>query len=198
VLQFILKEAGLTAKDVTMIPVGSGQSALAAMKNKEIDALMYHDTGFVNFEANGIEFKMYTSPKLDAGYAGVGVWAMEDSYRKKRDQFVRFLRAYTKSLAYAVRDPEGATKAFGRLHPEVAKNPKLEEAMWRERIKIMPVVGPGGVSEWGRLKDEKIAFDNLLEVQLLAGLIKAKPPLDALFTPELLADVNKVDLKKLP
>lgn len=198
VLQFLLKEAGLTQKDVTLIPVGSGQSALAAMKNKEIDALMYHDTGFVNFEANGIQFNMYSSPKLDAGYAGIGVWALESAYKGKRDLFVRFLRAYTKSLAYAARDPEGATRAFGRLHPEVAKNPKLEEAMWRERMKIMPVVGPGGVSEWGRLKDEKTAFENLLEVQMLSGLIKTKPPLDALFTSELIKDVNKVDLSKLP
>jgi ABC-type nitrate/sulfonate/bicarbonate transport system substrate-binding protein len=198
VLKFILKEVGLSERDVTLIPIGSGQSALAAMKNHEIDALMYHDTGFVNFEANGIKFNMYKSPKLDAGYAGVGVWALEDRYKKDRDLFVRFLRGYTKSLAYAVKDPAGATAAFGKLHPEVAKNPKLEEAMWRERMKLMPTVGPGGVKGWGYIRNEKVAWDNLFEVQLLAGLIKSKPPIDKLFTPELLDDVNKVDLSKLP
>jgi NitT/TauT family transport system substrate-binding protein len=193
VLQYFLKEAGLALTDTTLVPLGLGSAAIAAIKKGEVDALMYHDTAFPMFAANGVEFTLYSSPKLQQGYAGQGIYALEKTLTGKRAAVEAFLRGLTKSLAYATKDPVGATRAFGQLHPEAAKNAKLEEAAWRERMKIIPVAAPG---QWGAM--DRLAWENLLEVLLLAGVVKDKPPIEKLYTSDFLKAANQVDLTKLP
>jgi len=194
VLQYMLKEAGLTMNDVTLVPLGLGSAAVAAIKNGEVQSLSYHDTAFPLFAANGVEFtQLYVSPKLQQGYAGQGIYAQERTLASKRAAVEGFLRGLTKSLAYASKDPTGATRAFGQLYPEVARNPKLEEAAWRERMKIIPVAAPG---QWGAM--DRTAWENLLDVLLVGGVIKDKPPVDKLYTTDFLKAANQVDLTKLP
>jgi NitT/TauT family transport system substrate-binding protein len=194
VLQYVLKEAGLGMSDVTLVPLGLGTAAVAAIKKGEVESITYHDTAFPIFAANGVEFtQLYASPKLQQGYAGQGVYGLERTLAAKRAAVEGFLRGLTKSLAYASKDPAGATRAFGQLHPEAAKNPKLEESAWRERMKIIPVAATG---QWGAM--DRTAWENLLEVLLLGGLIKDKPPLDKLYTTDFLKAANQVDLTKLP
>ena len=193
VLQYMMKESGLALTDTTLVPLGLGSAAIAAIKKSEVDALMYHDTAFPIFAANGVEFTLYQSPKLQQGYAGQGIYALEKTLAGKRAVVEGFLRGLTKSLAYATKDPVGATRAFGQLHPEAAKNPKLEEAAWRERMRIIPVAAPG---QWGAM--DRVGWENLLDVLLLAGVIKDKPPLEKLYTTDFLKAANQVDLTKLP
>jgi NitT/TauT family transport system substrate-binding protein len=194
VLQYMLKEAGLAMSDVTMVPLGLGPAAVAAIKKGEVDAVTYHDTAFPIFAASGAEFtQIYASPKLQQGYAGQGIYGLDRTLTGKRAAVEGFLRGLTKSLAYASKDPAGATRAFGLLHPEAAKNPKLEESAWRERMKIIPVAAPG---QWGAI--DRAAWENLLDVLLLGGLIKDKPPVDKLYTTDFLKAANQVDLTKLP
>jgi NitT/TauT family transport system substrate-binding protein len=194
VLQYMLKEAGLTMNDVTLVPLGLGSAAVAAIKKGEVESISYHDTAFPLFAANGVEFsQLFVSPKLQQGYAGQGIYAQERTLAGKRAAVEGFLRGLTKSLAYASKDPAGATRAFGQLVPEVAKNPKLEEAAWRERMKIIPVAAPG---QWGAMN--RTDWENLLDVLVIGGVVKDKPPLEKLYTTDFLKAANQVDLTKLP
>jgi NitT/TauT family transport system substrate-binding protein len=194
VLQYMLKEAGLAMTDVTLVPLGLGTAAVAAIKKGEVEVVTYHDTAFPIFAANGVEFtQLFVSPKLQQGYAGQGIYGLEKTLTSKRATVEGFLRGLTKSLAYATKDPVGATRAFGLLQPEAAKNPKLEEAAWRERMKVIPIAAAGA---WGAM--DRLAWENLLDVLLLAGVIKDKPPLEKLYTTDFLKAANQVDLTKLP
>jgi NitT/TauT family transport system substrate-binding protein len=195
VLSYILKENGLAPADITMVPLGLGPATIAAIKKGEVDTVMYHDTAMANFMANGIELTLYASPKLSTGYAGQGIYGLEKTLTSKRAVVEGFLRGLTKSLAYAAKDPAGATRAFGQLVPEIAKNPELEERLWRERLRIStpPAEARG---QWGFM--DRLAWDNLLDVLLVGGVIKDKPPADKLYTTDFLKAANQVDLTKLP
>lgn len=195
VLQYILKEAGLALSDVTLVPVGVGPAAVAAMKRGEVDAVMFWDTAYVNYMGQGIELSLVSSPKLQQAYAGLAIYAQERTITGRRKALEGFLRGLTKSLAYSTKSPEGATRAFGELHPEIAKNPKLEQAMWEERLKIQ-VLPPAARGQWGYM--DRVHFENLLEVLYLGGLIKEKPPVEKLYTTEFLKAANEVDLSRLP
>jgi NitT/TauT family transport system substrate-binding protein len=194
VLQYVLKEAGLSMSDVTLVPLGLGSAAVAAIKKGEVESVTYHDTAYPIFAANGVEFtQLYSSPRLQQGYAGQGIYGLEKTLTGRRAVVEGFLRGLTKSLAYASKDPAGATRAFGQLHPEAAKNPTLEEAAWRERMKIIPVVPAG---QWGAM--DRAGWENLLDVLLVGGVIKDKPPIEKLYTTDFLKAANQVDLTKLP
>ncbi|MFI4986005.1 MAG: ABC transporter substrate-binding protein [Alphaproteobacteria bacterium] len=195
VLEYILREAGLTLKDTTPVPLGLGPATLAAVKNGEVDALMYHDTAMANFATNGIVLTIYADPKLEKGYAGQGIYVLEKTLQERRPAVEKFLRGLTKSLVYASKDPAGATKAFGQLYPEIAKNPALEEKLWRERRKISQPP-PEAHGEWGYM--DKLAWENLLDVLSVGGILKAKPPAEKLYTTELLKSANEVDTSNLP
>lgn len=195
VLEYILREAGMSIKDVQLIPVGLGPSALAAIKSGAVDALMYHDTAYTAFAANGVEYTLYSSPRLEKGYVGQGIYALDTTLKERPQVVTAFLRALTMSLVYATNDPAGATKAFGLLQPEIAKNPSLEEALWRDRMKISEPP-PQAKGEWGYMDAD--AWNNFLDVLLLGKLITKKPPLDSLYTTQFLAAANTFDRSKLP
>jgi ABC-type nitrate/sulfonate/bicarbonate transport system substrate-binding protein len=191
VLQYILKEAGLSPNDVDLVPLGVGAAAVNAVKKGQADALMYHDTFYPILEANGIELSYYTSPALERGFAGQAIYGLEKTLVARRPAVEAFLRGLTKSLEYATKNPAGATKAFAQLHPEIGKNLALEEKAWRERVKISyPVNG-----QWGAMDDAPWA--NLLEVLQVGGMIKEKPPVSSLYTNDFLKAANSVDLSKV-
>jgi NitT/TauT family transport system substrate-binding protein len=190
-LQFILSKAGMRIEDVTLVPLGVGPAAVVAVKAGQADALIYHDTFYPFLERNGVELTYYNSPALDRPFAGQGIFGLETYFQSKPQLATAFLRGLTKSLAYATRDPAGATRAFAQLHPEIGKNLVLEEAAWRERVKITHSIK--GV--WGQMDDQ--IWENLLDVLLTGGVIKQKPPIDKLYTNEFVTAANKVDLKKM-
>ncbi len=70
-----------------------------------------------------------------------------------------------------------STVAFGKLHAQVAKNPKLEQAMWQERLKLH-VLPPEAKGQMGYMAREH--FENLLDVLYGGGAIKDKPPVEKL------------------
>ena len=178
-----------------MIPVGLGPSTLAAIKSGAVDALMYHDTAYTNFAANGVEYTLYSSPRLEKGYVGQGIYTLKKMQKERPKVVTAFLRALTMSLVYASKDPAGATAAFGKMQPEIAKNLKLEEALWRERMKISEPP-PQANGEWGYMDTE--SWNNFLDVLLLGNLITKKPPLESLYTTEFLQAANTFDRSKLP
>lgn len=196
VLQYMLAEAGIGMKDVTVVPIGVGPSALAAIKKGgEVDALAFWDTMFAYLKAQGVELDHIQSPKLQQAYAGLGIWALDKTLTSRRPLVENFLRGLTKSLAYSERNPAGATAAFGKLHPAIAKNLALEEAVYRERLKIH-VLPPEAKGQYGYM--DRRHFDSLLDVLHTGGVIKEKPPVEKLFTTEFLKAANDVDLSKLP
>ncbi len=191
VLQYLMKEAGLSAKDAELVPLGVGAAAVNAVKNGQADVLMYHDTFYPILEANGIALSYYTSPALERGFAGQAIYALDKTLTERKPAVEAFLRGLTKSLEYATKHPAEATKAFAQLHPEIGKNLALEERAWRERVKItFPVNG-----QWGFMDDTP--WSNLLEVLSVGGMIKEKPPVSKLYTTEFLKAANSVDLSKV-
>lgn len=195
VFEYILREAGMSLKDVELIPIGLGPSALAAIKNKAVDTLMFHDTAYTGFAANGVEYTLYSSPRLDKGYVGQGIYTLEKTLKERPKVVAGFLRALTMSLVYATNNPAGAIKAFGEMVPEVAKNPKLEEALWRERMTISePPPQANGI--WGYMDAD--SWKNFLDVLMLGKLITKQPPPENLYTSEFLKEANAIDRSKLP
>jgi ABC-type nitrate/sulfonate/bicarbonate transport system substrate-binding protein len=156
---------------------------------------MYHDTAYTGFAANAVEFTLYSSPRLEKGYVGQGLYALEKTLKDRPKVIEAFLRGLTMSLVYSTNDPAGATKAFGEMQPEVAKNPKLEEVLWRERMKISEPP-PHANGEWGYM--DAASWDNFLEVLMLGKLITKKPPLETLYTTQFLKEANAIDKSKLP
>jgi len=187
VLQFLLNEAGLTVKDVQLVPLGVGASTIAAVKSGEVDTLIYHDTYYAILEANGIQMTYHSSPQLDKGFVGQAIFALDKTITTRKPAIEAFLRGLTKSLAYSTKDPAGATKAFAAAYPVIAKNINIEEQAWRERAKITYPVG----GQWGYMED--LPFKNMLDVLYIGGLIKERPSLDKLYTNEFIKSANSLN-----
>lgn len=197
VLQFILKEAGLTLDDVQLTPVGVGAAALAAIKGNQIDALMYYDTGFVSFEQQGVGFNYYSSPRLNQGYPGIGFVALEKTLRDRKSTFQALSRAMTKCAVYAIKDPVGATKAFAQLYPEIGKSIDAEVEVWKRRASIIVPSTQSGNRIWGTIDNADVAWNNLLDVLTIGGVIKQRPPVSSLYTTDFTTDESTIDLSKL-
>ena len=194
-LQYSLREAGMKLDDVKMVPIGTGASAVVAVKSGEVDALMFYDTAWPMFAQNGIEVNLYEIPKLQTNYPGNVFVARDDTIQEKRALIQRFVRAAHKSLIYSTRNPTGATKAFSQEYPEVIKNLPLEEVIWKQRAKIL-VLPESAKGVWGSSNDA--GWEKAVDMMFLAGLITTKPAVSKLYTNEFLKEANAMDLSKLP
>ncbi|OYD69905.1 ABC transporter substrate-binding protein [Rhodococcus sp. OK302] len=103
----VLKEAGLTEQDVSMVPIGGGEAGGGAMEAGQIDIQFAEDTGaayttqvlkvgkdLVNLKTEGVF----------ANWIGEAMWAMEPNLQKSPAAYEKFAAAIDEAVEW-IRDP---------------------------------------------------------------------------------------------
>jgi NitT/TauT family transport system substrate-binding protein len=114
-----LKKLGLDERQIKTV-AGDAQTKMNAVINRQADALLGFVTeqgarmpALVNQPVNVLRF-------ADAGLnlVSLGVVARNETIRGRSDALRRFMRAATRSVEEAVREPEAAIAAMMKAHPE--------------------------------------------------------------------------------
>jgi NitT/TauT family transport system substrate-binding protein len=185
-------------KDVQWLAVGSGITAGQALERGSVAALVYFDTGFGQIEAAGIKMRYLPLPDGLPKVGGLYVSASKEFLDARRKTAVGFARAIAKGSLFVQQNPDAAAYMFIKQYPEAAPRAKsLAEQIKAVKIPVekraplftsydKSVVDLGRISasEW---RDE-IAFLGL------EG--KIKDP-SALYTNDLISDINKFDRQKV-
>lgn len=115
-----LKLAGLTEHDVTIIPVGAGARAAAALKANQVDAVDSYSDSFTVMAQNGIELTMLERPEEMARLFSVTMVTNEKSMDNHRDRLAAFARAAYKGIIYTKLYPESALQLAFDEFPQLA------------------------------------------------------------------------------
>lgn len=114
-----LKKVGIDEKQVKMVS-GDPQIKMNSVVNRQADALVGFVTeqgarmpGIVKQPVNVLRF-------ADAGLnlVSLGIIARNDAIKSRADAMKRFMRAATRSVEDAVKDPDAAIAAMMKVHPE--------------------------------------------------------------------------------
>lgn len=151
-----LKLAGLKESDVTVVPVGAGARAAAAIKGDQVDAIDSYSDSFTVMRQNGVELRLLPRPPQMDKLFSVTMVTSTAALKSQPEQLARFARAAYQGIIYTRLNPEAALKLSFQEFPELAgsANPTGPEA--RNTLEAMMIaLGdsiPAGVTPpkgWG-------------------------------------------------
>lgn len=155
-----LKIAGLAESDVTVVPVGAGARAAAALKANEVDAIDSYSDSFTVMKQNGVDLTLLPRPPQMARLFSVTMVTSAAMLKNNPDALARFARAAYQGIVYTRLNPEAALKLSFQEFPELAGSADPQGKDARNTLEAMKIaLGdsiPGDGSEpkaWGNWLD---------------------------------------------
>lgn len=115
-----LKLVGLTEDDVTVIPVGAGARAAAALKADQVDAIDSYSDSFTVMRQNGVDLDLLKRPEEMSKLFSVTMVTSDKTLKDKPEELAAFARAAYKGIIYTKLYPESALKLSFAEFPQLA------------------------------------------------------------------------------
>ncbi len=107
---------GVGMGDYNRVVTGNGAAAAAALRAKQVDAVVLWDSAYAGLENTGL--KMRYIPITDQKKLGSNTFVTSDAFMKANEQLVaKFCRAVAKSYYFARISQEAAVRAFMEENP---------------------------------------------------------------------------------
>jgi NitT/TauT family transport system substrate-binding protein len=155
-----LKIAGLTEADVSVLPVGAGARAAAALKADQVDAIDSYSDSFTVMKQNGVELTLLARPPQMSKLFSVTMVTSAAALKNNPEQLARFARAAYQGIIYTRLNPEAALKLSFTEFPELAGSADPTGKDARNTLEAMKIalddsIPAGGTDPktWGRWLD---------------------------------------------
>ena len=186
----LMRAAGVPADAYSIVAVGVGAQAAAALKTDQVQALCLQRSQIGGLENLGMEFRYFTPP----GSSSIFV-ASEDAIKNRRDDLVRALRSITLSLIFAELNPTAAVNYFWGVsgQPNGDRDKALHDGLhilgrnielWKPVADARPWGGIGD-SDWKTILDF-LGPDS--------GIDAAKLDYSKFYPAELIPEINALDV----
>lgn len=192
-----LKLAGVPPEQITILPVGIGDQAAAALSSGKVDVLAMWDPAFAALETSGLKFRYLYHPVLkDVGNAG---YFASDSFLKANPDAVRgFARAVAKGTVFAMANPEAAVRIFWRISPAARGGETEKEALEKAVYQLNFILGGFSIKDSPVKKYGYIDMDGwrrYLDLLQAEGFLTDKPPVDEIATNAYIDFANTFDVE---
>lgn len=192
-----MKAQGLDPSTVRYVDIGIGGSAAQSLRAGRVDAYMGYDSVNAQIEATGFKLRRISSPMDAYGFSG-SVVARPQSLRDQRDRLVKLARGIAEGSEFARANPECALRVHWSVYPEskaagVSEAEALRKGLdeMRPRLEqVFPVEG-----RWGDVTPQTV--QQTIDVAVAGGMIREPVAPDAIFTPDLLAEINAFDRRAI-
>lgn len=199
-----LKIAGLTEADVTVIPVGAGARAAAALKADEVDAIDSYSDSFTVMRQNDVDLDLLARPAEMEKLFSVTMVTSQKTFDTRGKELIGFARAAYKGIVYTQLYPDSALQLAFTEFPQLAgaADPAGQDAKnTAEAMKI--ALGdstpddkdPANWGEWLNLPAER--WEALLTFAHETGQTEKKLDVSQVWDPSLMPEIYKFDVKAI-
>jgi len=196
-LKFALRHAGISTDEVTLVAVGDGQQAAAALAAKRVDALTNADVDVARLQRLGIKVRVLAPPESVANASVAYVYMFRNGWFKEhKDETLGIVRGLIRSIIVLTENPEAAVRLSYYMHPEAIPSGISREQAIKDAVEVIEVRAPlvernsGGTDKWCDFSKE--AWADFVDILGLKG--KVDPT--SFYTDELVAKINTVDTPK--
>lgn len=174
--------AGLSEDDVTIVAVGAGARAAAALRNNEIDAVDSYSDSFTVMRQNGVTLTLLPRPAEMEKLFSVTMVTSTKMLQERPQDLVRFVRAAYKGIIYTQLYPESALALSFAEYPQLAgsSDPGSQDA--RNTLEAMRIAlgdsipkdnaDPATWGQWLNISNER--WDALLKFAYQTGQIETQ------------------------
>lgn len=191
-----LRAAGLNPdRDVTFIPIGAGGQAIAAMKQKMVDAIVFWETANVTFDIAGSAVRQLPIDKKLALLPDVSLLATNETIAKKPNMLIGFGRALAKGLDFCLANRQACVLMTWKLHPESKPVDGTAEQKLERGLKMIGTLDGWTDQEAGDKHGVFIEsrWNDLSDFLLQGGQIAKPVPASRMFTSQFIGEINNYD-----
>jgi len=194
----VLADLGIGMGDYSRVVTGNGAAAAAALRSKQVDALVLWDSAYAGIENTGV--KMRYIPITDQEKLGSNSFATTDAFLKANEETIaKFCRAIAKSFYFARINPEAGVRAFLKTNPTFKPaNVAMDDAV-NTNLHIFKAYLNGATGDLpleapvGAIEPDTWAFNQKFYTS--TGMLKGTFPPEASYTTKLTPRCNDFDRK---
>jgi NitT/TauT family transport system substrate-binding protein len=188
-IQAMFHQAGGDFKSVELLPVGTGAQALAALRSDRVQALSLFRGSHVAIENFGVKLRYFT-PDVPSSVLVANAGQIESN----RDGLVRALRGVVMNTVYLQTNPTAGVRSFWTLFGKPAANEEQElqtnARLITRAAELWKQIGSPG--PYGEIDDK--TWTKMLDF-IGPSFEFDRSQIGKVYTSDLIADVNKVDIK---
>ncbi|WP_338628747.1 ABC transporter substrate-binding protein [Yersinia intermedia] len=177
-----LKLVGLSESDVSVIPVGAGARAAAAMRNNQVDAIDSYSDSFTVMKQNGIELTLLPRPEQMNQLFSVTMATSNKMLREQPEVLAAFARSAYRGIIYTYLHEENALQLAFNEFPELAGSQNITSKEARNTLEAMKIaladsmpagkMPPTSWGEWMNIDTQR--WEALLNFSYETGQISRK------------------------
>lgn len=204
-MQESLEAQGLSLDDITYVTTGYGSTPLNALKNGDVDAVLYWPGIYAAWANSGLDVRLLEGTDWSEDMDGLGMAAADETISDDPELVEGVSRAISRAIVYAKRYPESVVKLFWDAYPERAPLPgddedaALEEdvALLNATLTSMDVDQHEEDYTWGVQTSER--WQNTIDFYQGSGMIDDSVTVDAddFYTNEFNDAANDFDLDSI-
>ncbi|PZA10446.1 hypothetical protein DNX69_13815 [Rhodopseudomonas palustris] len=182
IAKIVAKDAGIDPASLKFLPVGTGQRAISALKDGQVDALSLWDAAYAQIETAAPDTKLtYWRPPSLSKVGDGGYFTTWDTIQKMPNALAHFTRAIQKSLAAIHDQPTKALDAYWQVNPS-AKPKGAEAEAHRIGLKELEVLGRSFDMSGVPSEIDVASLNAYIETFVDLGLITKAPPIEEFVT----------------
>jgi NitT/TauT family transport system substrate-binding protein len=176
------KDAGVDPDSLKFLPVGTGQRALGALKDGQVDALSLWDAAYAQIETAAPDMKLSHWRPASLGNVGDGgYFTTWDQIQKMPNTLAHFTRAIAKSMAAIHDDPAKALEIYWEVNP--SGKPKGSDAeAHRIGLAQLEILGRSFDLSGVPTEVDVPSLNAYIKTFVDQGLITKAPPIDEFVT----------------
>jgi NitT/TauT family transport system substrate-binding protein len=194
-----MQHAGKPITDDAFLPVGIGDSALAALRSGQVQALSLWDSAYASMLRTGIAFRYIYHPTM-ADFGSGTFFASDSTIAAKSASLARFARAVSKGTAFYMENPAATLDIYWKSNPAAKVGPTPEKAQEAGMVEVNFMIDTFSIAKksdkrFGPMEMAKL--QEYIDMYRQEGLVTAPPKAADITTDAFVAQANDFDADKV-
>jgi NitT/TauT family transport system substrate-binding protein len=185
-------------KDGSILAVGWGAQALAALLKDKVTAVGFWTAQFIAWEAADQKFRYFPADFFPNDVPGYNLVAREDFIQEQEDTLIGVLRGVAKGYLFSVTNPYAAVKIYYKANPTKKPVGKNSSEITRKDVKLLSgilksyTIGDRKIKKWGA--NYKVGWEAVRDFYLRQGTLKEKRNVEEYYvSPRITERINDFD-----
>ncbi len=197
----LLSEAGLSERDYTLVEVGVGARAAAALKSNQVQALSMYDEAYAQLEQAGLKMARIIRDPRAKNYISGSIVVQNEEFEKRQAMLIGLARGIAKGQIFQETNPEAAVRIHWKVYPHTAPRGGVTDEEVAKAVEVnrastkLVARNALGTNRFGDMPRERM--EDFQRYLVTTGVVPKEINVDSYYTEDLIDKINDFDADKI-
>jgi NitT/TauT family transport system substrate-binding protein len=197
----LLSEAGLTEKDYTLVEIGVGARAAAALKSNQVQALSMYDEAYAQLAQAGLPMAKIIRDPRAKNYISGSIVVQNEDLEKRKATFIALARGIAKGQIFQETNPEAAVRIHWKVYPETAPRGGVTQQEVEKAVEVnkastrLVSQNAVGTNRFGDMPRERM--EDFQKYLVTTAVLSKEIDVSAYYTEDMIPEINNFDVNAI-